>query len=176
MLKLNLISVLIFYIFFISSCDTKQNTQNLNTDCEIISMVYDTFMHTYKNEFKYMKLDTFYICQFDSISLDPSLRMQNIPDFRNSEYVHFEKNDLLSIGESCFQIPDMKFIDSESALDTMMFTKTTNKVIWGITNYRKNSKYAYLIFGAYFSRKAVIASQYLLEYKNIKFEIIEITM
>lgn len=174
MLKINLVCFYMFCLTFIISCGIKQNNQNINTDCEIIGMVYDTFMQTYQNEFKYMKLNSFYICQFDSIKLDTALRLQNKPHFSTIDNVLFKEDDLREIGMVCLQIPKIKVIDSESALDSLMFTKTTNKIIWGVTNYQKNSKYAYLIFGGYFSRKAGIADQYLLEYKNGKYEIIDI--
>jgi len=153
-------ALVLFSIIFISSCINKQIPDNLNTDCEIIGMVYDTFIKTNKNEFRYMKLDRFYICQFANMQMDSNLIMQNLTNLASDEYIKFNENNLTEIGKICLNLEDIKFIDSGSALDSMMMSKTTNKVIWGITNYQRNTNYAYLVFGTYFSKRAVITSQY----------------
>jgi hypothetical protein len=173
MLKFSLATLLIFYIFILTSCNTKQNTQDINTDCEIIGMVYDTFMQTNRYEFKYMKLDSFYICQFAPYQVDTSLIMQNLPYFTSSAVIKFDDINLIKIGNDCLGISNIKYIDSAAALDTMMLTKTTNKVIWGITNYKRNSKFVYLAFGAYFSKRTIIVNQYLFELIDNKYKLIK---
>jgi hypothetical protein len=72
MLKFSLVILINFYLLILSSCKVKQTGQDIHTDCEIIGMVYDTFMQTNKYEFKYMKLDSFYICQFAPYQVDTS--------------------------------------------------------------------------------------------------------
>ena len=173
MLKLSLESLLIFYILILTSCNTKQNTKDIYTDCQIIGIVYDTFMQTNKYEFKYMKLDRFYICQFAPYQVDTSLIMQNIPYFTSNEVIKFDDNNLMKIRNDCMGISNIKYIDSAAALDTMMLTKTTNKVIWGITNYKRNSKFVYLAFGAYFSKRTIIVNQYLFEFIDNKYKLIK---
>ncbi len=165
-------STILFLIF--CSCSNKQKPRKSQPDCDIITTVYDTFMKIHKNELKYMNLDRFYICNFDFIQTDTSTNMKNKPKFMPSDDVFFDKSELLEIGNFCLRNSKIQFIDPASANDTILLSKTTNKVIWGITNFRKNSKYVYLIFGSHFGRSAIIADEYLLESKNGKFEIIDV--
>jgi len=121
-----------------------------------------------------MDLDSFYICQFSPVEIDSALVMKELLTLKSFEDVVLGKDNLVDLGKSCLNIPEIKYIDSISALDTLMFTNSTNKVIWGITNYKKNANYVYLVFGGYLSKKAVIVDQYLLEFKNGEYEIIHI--
>lgn len=162
------------FIIFNFSCINKQIPDSLTTDCEIIGLVQDTFISTNMNEFRYMKLDRFYISQFENMQMDSNLLMQNLPNFVSDEYIKLSKNDLTEISKTCLNSEDVKFLDSASALDSMMISETTDKVIWGITNYQRNASYAYLVFGAYFSKRTLFTSQYLLENKNGRYKIISI--
>ncbi len=160
--------------FILISFNIRQSTKKLNNECQIISTVFDTFMIMHSNEFKYMDLDSFYICQFSPVEIDSALVMKELHTLKSFEDVVLRKDNLLDLGKSCLNISNIKYLDSNAALDTLMFTNSTNKVIWGITNFKKNANYAYLVFGGYFSKKAVIVDQYLLEFKNGEYEIISI--
>ena len=173
MSKLRPLSIILL-CFMLISCNIKQSNKKSNNECQIFSTVFDTFMIIHSNEFKYMDLDSFYICQFSPVEIDSALVMKELLTLKSFEDLVLRKNNLLDLGKSCLNISNIKYLDSIVALDTLMFTNSTNKVIWGITNFKKNSNYAYLVFGGYFSKKAVIVDQYLLELKNGEYEIINI--
>ncbi|MBK8081524.1 MAG: hypothetical protein IPK25_15380 [Saprospiraceae bacterium] len=63
--------------------------------------------------------------------------MKNKPKFMPSDDVFLDKSELLEIGNFCLRNSKIQFIDPASANDTILLSKTTNKVIWGITNFRK---------------------------------------
>jgi hypothetical protein len=170
--KLTVLSTIFFLIFW--SCSNKHTSYIFQQDCDVIHMVYDTFMEIHKNEFKHMKLERFYICNFDFIQTEPYISMYDKPKFIPSDTVSFNKNELLKIGNFCLNHPDIIYIDQKSANDTILQSNTTNKVIWGITNFQKNEKYVYLIFGSHFGRSAIIADEYLLELTKGKYKIINI--
>jgi hypothetical protein len=162
---------LTFFCIILYSCKNNYHKRDIEADCEILSMVFDTFMQINKNEFKYMDIDRHYISQF-SESIDTNNLMLNFPKLDESSFIKLDTNELIKIGKQCLNLPNTKYIDRLAMLDTMSTTQTTIKVIWGIANYQRNSQYANLIFGAFFSSRAMIYGLFKLEINNGNYKII----
>lgn len=170
MLKIVAFSLTFFFII-LCSCKNNYHKSDIDIDCEILSIVFDTFMQINKNEFKYMDIDRNYISQLVDISDTTNLTFK-LPKLTESNLIRLNSNDLIKIGNQCLHLPNIKYMDKLAMLDTMLKNETTNKVIWGIANYQRNSQHANLIFGAFFSSRAMIYGLFTLKINNGNYKII----
>ncbi len=142
--------------------------------CEVIELVHLTFLSQHKNEMKYMNFERFYICNFEDFQVDPSIEMYRKPNLSTYDNIHFDNKQLNSIASNCLKLPSFKVLDSKVALDSLRKSNTTNKVIWGISNFRKKANSFYLIFSCNLSSRSIIADEYLVENKGGKYQVLDV--
>jgi len=158
-----IIFIYISLLYFCSGCNNVDQST-----CAILKTVYNDFIQKHKNEFKYMKVEQTYICNFADFTIDPAIKMDSISIYINSPITHFDKFELENIGRNCLEIPDIIHLSNNVALDSIRFSKNPKKAIWGITNFSISDNYYYLIFSFSISSRTVIGDEYLLEMRNGK--------
>lgn len=158
--------VALFFSLILFSCNiAKSDDQRI---CEVLNFVYKDFLEKHQNEFRYMRIEQNYICNFNDIEIDPAIKMDSIYNYFKSPIKHFAIAELQNIGQKCLEIPEIIHISHDAAIDSLRLSKNVKKAIWGITNLRKNEIYFYLIFSLSINSRTVIGDEYLLEMKNGK--------
>ena len=163
-MRIKLFALIFAFISF--SCNITKSIDQ--PTCEVLNLVYTDFLQRHKNEFKYMKFERHYICNFNDIEIDPAIKMDSVFKYIKSPVEQFDITELQNIGQKCLEIPEIIQISHDVAIDSLRFSKNAKKAIWGITNLRKTDNYYYLIFSLSINSRTVIGDEYLLEMKNGK--------
>ena len=153
------IALNLFVIVHFFGCYQKNN---LSQDyCEVIRIAFDEFQSEHKDALKYFISERSYLTNISGGQGDRDKDMQSKYNFKTTLEIQFSNDQLLDIGQTCLQLPNVKSLNAKAALDSLNNKNNVENSIWSLSSFKKNGEKYYFILGCNF-----LADAYYIQKKN----------